>query len=88
MPMRVAILSPEREVWSGEADMVVARTTEGDIGVLTGHVSLLGVLAAGSQVRVKTGAETLSVDVDGGFLSVTKQGVSILVEHGVVSTGS
>jgi F-type H+-transporting ATPase subunit epsilon len=80
MPMRVAIVSPEQEVWSGEADMVVARTTDGDLGVLPGHVSLLGVLAPGGTVRVKTGGQELSAQVDGGFISVTKQGVSILAE--------
>ncbi|WP_239332926.1 F0F1 ATP synthase subunit epsilon [Frankia sp. CiP3] len=88
MPMRVAIVSPEKEVWSGEADMVVARTTEGELGVLAGHVPLLGVLVEGGQVRVKTGDSTLTVEVDGGFLSVTKQGVSILAEHALlVGTG-
>jgi F-type H+-transporting ATPase subunit epsilon len=85
MPMRVAIVSPETEVWSGDADMVIARTTDGEIGVLTGHVPLLGVLAASGQVRVKTGGRTLTVQVDGGFLSVTKQGVSILAEHAVLA---
>ncbi|WP_322759584.1 F0F1 ATP synthase subunit epsilon [Frankia sp. Cr2] len=85
MPMQVAIVSPEKEVWSGDADMVVARTTEGEIGVLTGHVPLLGVLVAGGQVRVTTGDRTLTVEVDGGFLSVTRQGVSILAEHAVLA---
>ncbi|WP_131748333.1 F0F1 ATP synthase subunit epsilon [Frankia sp. Cppng1_Ct_nod] len=88
MPMRVAIVSPEKEVWSGEADMVVARTTEGEIGVQPGHVPLLGVLVTNGEVRVKTGGSTVTVAVDGGFLSVTKQGVSILAEHAVLSAGS
>jgi F-type H+-transporting ATPase subunit epsilon len=80
MPIRVAIVSPEQEVWSGDADMVVARTTEGDIGVLPGHVPLLGVLVPGGVVRVKTGGEEISASVDGGFISVTRHGVSILAE--------
>jgi F-type H+-transporting ATPase subunit epsilon len=79
--MRVAIVSPEREVWSGEADMVVARTTEGEIGVLPGHISLLGILAEEGTVRVKIDGRIISLNVNGGFLSVTKQGVSILAEE-------
>ncbi|ABD13058.1 ATP synthase F1 subunit epsilon [Frankia sp. CcI156] len=80
MPIRVAIVSPEQEVWSGDADMVVARTTDGDLGVLPGHVPLLGLLAPGGTVRVKTGGREISASVDGGFISVTHQGVSILAE--------
>ncbi len=80
MPMRVAIVSPDGEVFSGEADMVVARTTEGEIGVMPGHVPLLGVLVPGGSVRVKTGGTEITASVDGGFLSVTKEGVSILAE--------
>jgi F-type H+-transporting ATPase subunit epsilon len=81
MPMRVAIVSPEKEIWTGEGDMVVARTTEGEIGVLPGHVPLLGVLVDGGQVRVKTGGTQITANVDGGFLSVTSEGVSILAER-------
>ena len=81
MPMRVAIVSPEKEVWTGEGDMVVARTTEGEIGVLPGHVPLLGILVDGGQVRVKTGDTEITAAVDGGFLSVTSEGVSILAER-------
>jgi F-type H+-transporting ATPase subunit epsilon len=79
--MRVAIVSPEKEVWTGEGDMVIARTTEGDIGVLPGHAPLLGVLVDGGQVRVKTAGSEVTANVDGGFLSVTKAGVSILAER-------
>jgi F-type H+-transporting ATPase subunit epsilon len=79
--LHVELVSVEREVWSGEADMVVARTTEGEIGILTGHAPLLGQLAEGFDVRVmQTGGGELTVTVSGGFLSVTEQGVTILAE--------
>jgi F-type H+-transporting ATPase subunit epsilon len=81
MPMRVAIVSPEREVWSGEGDMVIARTVDGEIGVQPGHIPLLGVLVPGGTVRVKTGDREIAASVNGGFLSVTKDGVSILAEE-------
>ena len=78
--LRVELVSVENKVWSGEADMVVARTTEGELGVLPGHAPLLGQLADPGEVRVKTGTEELAFTVAGGFLSVTAEGVSILAE--------
>ena len=81
MPLQVELVSVEREVWSGEADMVVARTTEGEIGILPGHEPLLGQLAEGFEVRIiRGGADEIAVGVTGGFLSVTKEGVTILAE--------
>ena len=50
--MRVALVVPDRELWSGEASTVIAKTTEGDIGVLTGHSPVFGVLAEGSLVEI------------------------------------
>jgi F-type H+-transporting ATPase subunit epsilon len=83
--MRVAVVSPEHEVWSGEAELVVARTLDGEIGVLPGHIPLLGVLAEQGQVRIKTGENTVTAEVQGGFVSVTKDGVSILAESAQIS---
>jgi F-type H+-transporting ATPase subunit epsilon len=79
--LHVELVSVEREVWSGEATMVVARTTEGEIGVLPGHAPLLGELAEGYDVKIQqTGGSELVVTVSGGFLSVTDEGVTILAE--------
>ena len=81
MALHVELVSVEREVWSGEASMVVARTTEGEIGVLPGHAPLLGQLAEGYNVRIQqAGGSELAVTVSGGFLSVTDEGVTILAE--------
>ncbi len=81
MAMRVAVVSPEQEVWSGEAEMVIARTLDGEIGVLEGHIPLLGVLSEDGEVRIQTGGNEVTAKVSGGFLSVTKAGVSILAER-------
>jgi F-type H+-transporting ATPase subunit epsilon len=83
MAMRVAVVSPESEIWSGEAEMVIARTLDGEIGVLEGHVPLLGVLSEDGEVRIRTGSSSndVTAKVSGGFLSVTKDGVSILAER-------
>jgi F-type H+-transporting ATPase subunit epsilon len=79
--LQVELVSVEREVWSGEADMVVARTTEGEIGILPHHAPLLGQLAEGYDVRIhQTGGGEIAVTVSGGFLSVTEAGVTILAE--------
>lgn len=79
--VHVELVSVERLLWSGEARMVIARTTEGELGILPGHAPLLGELAAGGIVRVQQDAgEELTFAVHGGFLSVTEDGVSILAE--------
>lgn len=85
--IHVEIVSVEEMVWSGEADMLVARTTEGELGVMPGHAPLLGQLAEPSQVRVKIGgADQQAYDVSGGFLSVTEAGVTVLAEDCVPAT--
>lgn len=79
--MRVELVAIEREIWSGVAKSVIARTVEGDIGVLPGHAPLLAQLKEGFSARIilQDGTE-LGVAVHGGFLSVTKEKVSILAE--------
>jgi len=79
--MQVELVSVERPIWSGEANAVYARTTEGEIGVLAGHSPLLGELAAGWLVRIQpVDGDELRVAVHGGFLSVRPDGVSLLAE--------
>lgn len=80
MALHVELVSVEREVWSGEADSVVARTTEGEIGILPGHAPMLGQLAEGFDVRILQAGGEITVNVSGGFLSVTDAGVTILAE--------
>jgi F-type H+-transporting ATPase subunit epsilon len=78
--LAVELVSAERRVWSGDASMVLARTTEGELGVLPNHAPLLGVLVNGVvTIRVSDGSvETAAVH--GGFLSVANNRVSILAE--------
>lgn len=79
--LHVEVVAVERMIWSGEATQVQARTTEGELGILPGHISLLGQLSEGGVVRIdEEGGEQLVVAVHGGFLSVTDRGVSILAE--------
>ena len=87
--LHVELVSVEREVWSGEASTVIARTTEGEIGILPGHASLLGQLAEGSEVRItQEGGGEVVASVSGGFLSVTDGGVTVLAEQATLSGAS
>jgi F-type H+-transporting ATPase subunit epsilon len=76
--VRVSLVVPDRELWSGEARIVVAKTTEGDIGVLSGHSPMFGILTEGSVVEIFTEDAEIRAAVSGGFLSVADDRVSIL----------
>ena len=85
--LQVELVAVERRLWSGEARMVIARTTEGELGVLPGHAPLLGELAPGGVVTIRTeSGDDLVVAAHGGFLSVTEKGVSILAETAEISS--
>jgi F-type H+-transporting ATPase subunit epsilon len=84
--MQVDLVAVERQIWSGPAKLVVARTVDGDIGVMPGHAPLLAQLREGFSARIIAPDNTVrAVAVHGGFLSVTKQGVSILAEDAELS---
>jgi F-type H+-transporting ATPase subunit epsilon len=77
-PLSVSVVSADHEVWSGEATMVVAKTVEGEIGILAGHEPLLAILAEG-EVRVTLpGGEKIAADASDGFLSVENDSVTIV----------
>jgi F-type H+-transporting ATPase subunit epsilon len=71
MALDVHLVTPEREVWAGSAEMVIARGTDGMVGILAGHAPLLIRLAIG-RLRIQLeGADWEEAAVDGGFLHVT-----------------
>ena len=85
--LQVELVAVERKIWSGEATMVIARTTEGDLGVQPGHAPLLGQLAEGGVVTIRTeSGDDVVAAAHGGFVSVTERGVSILAETAEIST--
>ena len=96
MTLHVELVVPEGAIWAGPAQMVIAKTLEGDIGVLTGHSPVLGILAEGSLVRILAGQDPAAVQqgdgqpagqgevsaaVAGGFFSVADDRVSILARQ-------
>ena len=79
--LQVELVAADRVVWSGRASMVLARTTEGDVGILRDHSPVLSVLVPGViEIRPEDGDRVVAV-VDGGFLSVAANRVSILAER-------
>jgi F-type H+-transporting ATPase subunit epsilon len=84
-PLQVELVAADRVVWSGEASTVIARTTEGDVGILANHAPMLSVLVPGAVEVRTTDNEYWVAAVDGGFLSVAANRVSILSEHAEMS---
>jgi F-type H+-transporting ATPase subunit epsilon len=80
--MTVELVAVERRIWSGSANFVLARTTEGEVGVLPGHEPTLAQLEEAGVVRVD-GADGTSTTlaVHGGFLSITPETVTVLAEY-------
>lgn len=75
------LVAVERKLWSGTATSVTAQTTEGEIGVLPGHEPLLGQLVENGVVVIRTtDGETLVAAVQGGFLSVSTEKITILAD--------
>ena len=83
--LTVELVAADRTVWSGEATMVIARTVEGDVGVLRGHAPMLSLLTdAVVEINPDQGPIVFAT-VDGGFLSVADDRVSVLSEHVLLS---
>lgn len=83
--LQVELVAADRTVWSGRASMVLARTTEGDVGILAHHAPVLSVLVPGVVDIHADGEDHVVAAVDGGFLSVAANRVSILVERTTLS---
>jgi F-type H+-transporting ATPase subunit epsilon len=91
--LQVELVVPDGEVWSGNARMVIAKTLEGDVGILSSHPSLLGILAEGSVVEIRdpeegSGAQgpVVRAAVQSGFLSVHDDRVSILARQAEIGS--
>ena len=84
--LTVELVAADRTVWSGEASMVIARTVEGDIGVLRGHAPVLSLLTEAVVEITAEDGHTVFAVADGGFLSVANDRVSILSEHAELAT--
>lgn len=88
VPLQVELVSADSRVWSGEASMVVARTVDGEMGVLPGHAPVLSVLAAGEVRIVPVDGDKVVAEVDGGFLSVEHDRVIVASDVAALVAGS
>lgn len=79
--LNVHIVAVDRKIWSGQGTFLFTRTTAGEIGILPNHIPLVAQLVEDAMVRVeREGEDDLRIAVDGGFLSVTEESVTVLAE--------
>lgn len=78
--LKVAVISPERTVFEGEAEQVVVPAWNGEVGILRGHAPLLALLGEG-PVRISQGGSEQRFMIRGGFLQVAEDVVTVLSER-------
>ncbi len=79
--MRVTVISPERAVFDGDADAVVAPAYDGEVGILPRHAPFMTLLGSG-RLTIRSGGEPpRTVWVEGGFLQVVNDMVRVVAEH-------
>jgi len=78
--MRVTVISPERSVFEGDAEAVVAPAFDGEVGILPRHAPFMTLLGNG-ELRIRQGGAAHRFAVRGGFLQVTGNVVRIVAEH-------
>ena len=79
--LTVSVVSAAQEVWAGTAKQIVARTIEGEIGILPGHEPMLAILGVG-EVRVTLADGTVvKANAEDGFLSVEHDTVTVVARN-------
>ena len=82
---QVDVVSPEATVWSGEATIVIARTADGELGIMADHQPLMGSLATGAiEIEAESGERT-TIGVHGGFLQVLDNQVTFLTDRAEIA---
>ncbi len=80
MALDVTVVAADREVWSGKAKRVVAKSVEGEIGILTGHEPVLAVIAGGDVRIIDSNDQLVTAHAAGGFMSVENDRVNIVAD--------
>ncbi len=83
---QVDVVTPEAIVWRGEADFLLARTTEGDIGVFANHEPTMAALGTGAA-EIQHGKSRTTVALHGGFLQIFRNQVTLLTDRAEISEG-
>jgi F-type H+-transporting ATPase subunit epsilon len=81
MALHVELVAADQAVWTGEAKMVVAKTVEGEIGLLPGHEPMLAILASGEVRITLEGGEIIKASAEDGFLSIENNVVTVVARH-------
>jgi F-type H+-transporting ATPase subunit epsilon len=79
--LSVSVVSANAEVWTGQAKQIIARTTEGEIGILPGHEPILAILAKGEVRVTTTEGASVTANAEDGFLSVSQDVVTIVASN-------
>ena len=82
---RVDVVSPEATVWSGEATIVIARTADGELGIMADHQPLMGSLATGAIEIESASGQRTTIGVHGGFLQVLDNQVTFLTDRAEIA---
>ena len=78
--LNVDLVAADRKIWSGSATMVVAKTSEGEIGLLAGHEPMLAIMSAGQiRITLAEGKSVIAETTQGGFLSIESDTVTLVV---------
>jgi F-type H+-transporting ATPase subunit epsilon len=79
--LRVELVAADQAVWTGEANMVVAKTVEGEIGLLPGHEPMLAILSSGEVRITLEDGNVIKASAEDGFLSVENNVVAVVARN-------
>ena len=79
--LRVELVAADQAVWTGEAKMVIAKTVEGEIGLLPGHEPMLAILGAGEVRITLEDGNVIKANAEDGFLSVENNVVTVVARN-------
>ncbi len=85
---QVDVVSPEESLWTGEAEFLVARTPDGEIGIMADHEPVMAALATGAVTIDEVGGGRATIAVHGGFLQVLDNVVTLLTDRATIVEGS
>jgi F-type H+-transporting ATPase subunit epsilon len=84
---QVDVVSPEATVWSGTATFVLAKTPDGELGIMANHEPLMGSLVTGAVIVEAEDGTRTTIGVHGGFLQVLDNQVTLITDRAQVTTG-
>jgi F-type H+-transporting ATPase subunit epsilon len=84
---QVDVVSPEATVWSGEATIIIAKTPDGELGIMANHEPLMGALVTGPVVIEAADGTRTTIGVHGGFLQVLNNQVTLITDRAEIADG-